>query len=135
VFSDPASLPTMPDNNGMALGPACWCGLLTTRVHSPLSCQRLCSQFTCEHCDKEYSTIHHLESHQRVSCNTSKRSISNLLVTTKEFWENRKRRRLEELSDSLAMVIDSVNTVQVPLVSKSVHKLGYNTHNKLVSQA
>jgi hypothetical protein len=53
-------------------------------------------QFSCEHCDKVYSTQYHLEAHQRGSCKTSKRKISDLLATTREFWEARKRRRLEQ---------------------------------------
>lgn len=52
------------------------------------------ARFPCEHCRKEYGTIHRLENHQRASCNASKRNISELLLSTKEFWESKKKRRL-----------------------------------------
>ncbi|TEB28673.1 hypothetical protein FA13DRAFT_1711682 [Coprinellus micaceus] len=58
--------------------------------------QHLHSQFICEHCGKQYTVIHHLENHQRTLCNSSKRKLAELLSTTKEFWEDRKKRRLEE---------------------------------------
>jgi hypothetical protein len=70
---------------------------LATSPHPRRSNQHLLyPHFPCEHCGKDYSTLHHLEAHQRGSCNVSKRKMSDLLASTKEFWEAKKRRRLDQ---------------------------------------
>lgn len=50
--------------------------------------------YECEDCGKQYSKTWHLDSHLR-ECTLSKRSLSQLLDQTKEFWASRKRRRVE----------------------------------------
>ncbi|KAJ3543473.1 hypothetical protein NMY22_g3125 [Coprinellus aureogranulatus] len=52
--------------------------------------------FRCEHCGREYSTVHHLDVHQRSTCFSAKRNIADLLLVTKAHWEERKRRRTGE---------------------------------------
>ena len=53
-------------------------------------------EFACMNCKKQYVTARHLETHQLRSCARTKRGLSELLKETKDFWEGRKRRRLEE---------------------------------------
>ncbi|KAF6742788.1 hypothetical protein DFP72DRAFT_859930 [Ephemerocybe angulata] len=48
----------------------------------------------CENCGKNYSQLWRLDLHQR-SCTTSKRGLSYLLEDTREYWETKKRLRLE----------------------------------------
>ena len=51
--------------------------------------------YACDQCRKQYSSIHHLNKHQRSGCADTKRSLSLLLADTKSFWESRKKRRLQ----------------------------------------
>jgi hypothetical protein len=51
--------------------------------------------YSCDQCRKQYSSIHHLNKHQRSGCANTKRSLSLLLADTKSFWESRKKRRLQ----------------------------------------
>jgi hypothetical protein len=87
---------------------------LTTSATSPPSQQSnqylLYTLFPCENCNKSYSALHHLEAHQRSSCNVSKRKISKLLASTKEFWEAKKKRRLDQ---NLPRTIDGQGTQTV----------------------
>ena len=48
--------------------------------------------FQCDNCGKTYTSPRHLDQHQR-QCQRSKRTLSDLLEETKEFWQSRKRRR------------------------------------------
>ena len=52
------------------------------------------ASYCCTGCDKQYSTAHHLDSHQRSGCAVTKRSLAELLEGTKRFWESRKKRRI-----------------------------------------
>lgn len=55
--------------------------------------------FYCSACGKEFSAVHHLNSHQSRSCRHTKRNLSELLLETKSFWESRKRIRLADDSN------------------------------------
>ncbi|TEB24443.1 hypothetical protein FA13DRAFT_1797302 [Coprinellus micaceus] len=57
----------------------------------------------CPHCGKVYSTLRHLEAHERSSCTVARQDLSSLLQQTKAFWESKKR-KIIELSEQSDLV-------------------------------
>ena len=50
--------------------------------------------YSCDTCERTFSAPHHLTLHLR-SCGSAKRKVDRILHESKEFWEMRKRRRVE----------------------------------------
>jgi ribosomal protein S27AE len=82
-------------------------------------------QFSCENCGKQYFTAHHLDTHQSRSCARTKRGLSELLKETRDFWELRKRRRLEAQSsiqlDPIEQHLESRTSAPVSFDSPKSH--------------
>ncbi|KAJ3529705.1 hypothetical protein NMY22_g8891 [Coprinellus aureogranulatus] len=67
--------------------------------------------FACSSCSKQYSALHHAQSHERV-CTQNKRSIASILDDSRAFWEARKKRRIEESSQHADQAIPGAPMLQ-----------------------
>ena len=90
--------------------------------------------YSCDTCPRTYLTPHHLALHAR-SCDSNKRKVSQLLEQSKDFWEMRKRRRLEQRSQAQDIHTQEAGTgAQVVQQGPTVDYMAVGS-NRMVSTA